>query len=282
MNYRHAFHAGSFADVVKHVVLTRVLVHLAAKPAALRVIDTHAGAGIYDLTGRDAAKTGEWRHGIGRVARAAILAEAPRALLRPYLDAVAAYNRDGTLAHYPGSPLIAVSLLRRRDRLIACEIVPGCVRSLKRALGRDARAKVVEIDGWRALKAFLPPRERRGLVLIDPPFEEADAFALLGRHLAEAGRKWPTGIYIAWYPIKDRVGPDALARMIKRSGLAHVLRAELQVRAANDERLSGSGLLVVNPPWTLENELGLLFPALADLLGDGDHPYRLDWIAREM
>jgi 23S rRNA A2030 N6-methylase RlmJ len=165
MNYRHAFHAGSFADVVKHIVLVRILLHLRAKPAAFRVIDTHAGAGLYDLAGEEAGRSGEWREGIGRLLTA-VIAEAARALIAPYLDAVAACNGGGRLAVYPGSPVLVRALLRPQDRLIACELEPNAAAALARNLRRDPRSKAVAIDGWTALTAYVPPKERRGLILI--------------------------------------------------------------------------------------------------------------------
>ncbi len=170
MNYRHAFHAGNFADVVKHAVLARILTHLRDKPQPFRVIDTHAGAGLYDLAGPDANRTGEWRAGIGRLTAARLVPPA-RDLLAPYLDAVAAFNRDGQLRRYPGSPLVALSLMRPQDRLIACELEPNAAAALTSNLRADKRAKAIAIDGFVAINAYVPPKERRGLVLIDPPFE---------------------------------------------------------------------------------------------------------------
>jgi 23S rRNA A2030 N6-methylase RlmJ len=194
MNYQHAFHAGNFADVHKHVVLTRILDYLRQKPAPFRVIDTHAGAGRYDLEGPQATRSGEWRNGIGRVfemrqsgataSPTGAATEAAAALLAPYLDIVAALNPQHTLRLYPGSPLIIKAMLRRQDRLIACELEPGAAASLTASLRGDARAKALTIDGWMALFANIPPKERRGLVLIDPSYEESADFA---RRCAGAG-----------------------------------------------------------------------------------------------
>ena len=201
MNYRHAYHAGNFADVLKHAVLCRVLTHLRGKPGAFRVIDTHAGSGVYDLRSVEAGKTLEWRDGIGRLIGAEL--DAPvRALLAPYLDAVAALNPSGALAVYPGSPALVRALLRPQDRLIACELEPQAAAALSRELSGDARAKAIAIDGWTALTAYVPPKERRGLVLIDPPFEQREEFSRLVQGLAAAHRKWPTGHYLVWYPIR--------------------------------------------------------------------------------
>jgi 23S rRNA (adenine2030-N6)-methyltransferase len=280
MNYRHGFHAGNFADVVKHVTLSRLIAHLCAKPAAFRVIDTHAGAGLYDLTGAEASRTGEWREGIARLLGAS-LAPDVCALLVPYREAVAAFNPPGKLVCYPGSPMLVRRWLRRQDRLIACELEPKATAALAQNLAGTSRAKVLTIDGWVALSAYVPPRERRGLVLVDPPYEAPDDFARLARVFAEAVRKWATGIYLLWYPIKDRSGPDALAKHLKRLGIGKILRAELTIAPPDPSRLNGSGLIIVNPPWTLEDELAVLLPALARCLSQREGGFRLDWIARE-
>ncbi len=281
MNYRHAFHAGNFADVVKHAVLTRILVHLAAKPAAFRVIDTHAGAGLYDLTGPEAARGGEWRDGIGRLL-AAPLGEPVRAVLAPYLQAVTRLNPDGGLTVYPGSPALARAFLRAQDRLIACEREPQAAAALARYLGGDRRSKAIAIDGWTALNAYVPPKERRGLVIIDPPFEDPDDFQHLAVALEGAHRKWASGIYLLWYPIKGRRAPDALARRLIGAGVARMLRAELAVATPRAEGpLTACGLIVINPPWTLAGELGTVLPGLVAALSTDAGSHRLDWLAGE-
>jgi 23S rRNA (adenine2030-N6)-methyltransferase len=282
MNYRHAYHAGNFADVVKHALLCRVLVHLREKPAAFRIIDTHAGAGRYDLAGLEAGKTQEWRDGIDRLRRAELAAPL-RALLAPYLDAVAAFNPNGGLKTYPGSPLLAKALLRRQDRLIACELEPQAAAALQNELAGDARAKAIVIDGWTALTAYVPPVERRGVVLVDPPFEQPGEFPRLVQGLAAAHRKWPTGVYLLWYPIKDQAEVAAFARSLSRLGIAKILRVELTLpTAVPDEGLRGSGLIAVNPPWTLHDELKVLLPALAAVMSRGPAGAgTLDWLTGE-
>ncbi len=281
MNYRHDFHAGNFADVVKHAVLARIIVHLGAKPAPFRVIDTHAGAGLYDLTGPQASQTGEWRDGIARLLTAQVSAEA-RSLLAPYIDAIAAFNSAGSLTVYPGSPLLVRTWLRPRDRLIACELEPAAAAALAENLGSGPRAKALAIDGWTALSAYVPPKERRGLVLVDPPFEAPNEFAQLVDAFAQAQRKWTTGIYLLWYPIKDRSGPDALAKCLKRLGISKILRAEMAMSKRPDpNKLNGCGLIIVNPPWKLESELRVLLPALADCLSQCEGSFRLDWLTDE-
>ncbi|HWX58391.1 23S rRNA (adenine(2030)-N(6))-methyltransferase RlmJ [Bradyrhizobium sp.] len=274
MNYRHAFHAGGFADVIKHIVLVRILIYLQEKPAAFRVIDTHAGAGLYDLTSEEARRGGEWLTGIARVMQARF-SEAGLALLKPYLDIVRAFNTGPELAAYPGSPLFARALLRPQDRLTACEIEPGARTQLIDALRRDAQARVVDLDGWKALAAFVPPRERRGLVLVDPPFEAKDEFERTAEGFAKAFAKWPSGTYLLWYPAKSRRAADELADRIARAlgsarPAAEGLRLEFSVAPqAAGSALASTGLLIVNPPWTLASELKTILTELTKPLGQG-------------
>jgi 23S rRNA (adenine2030-N6)-methyltransferase len=275
MNYRHAFHAGNFADVIKHVVLVRILLHLQEKNAAFRVIDTHAGAGRYDLAGEEAERSGEWLTGIARIMQARF-SERVLPLMKPYLDIVRAFNpQRGQLTAYPGSPLIARALLRPQDRLTACEVASGARKSLIDALRRDAQARVVDLDGWTALPAFVPPNERRGLVLIDPPFEQKDEFERLAAGFTEAFGKWPSGSYLLWYPAKSRRATDELARQVAQAiGKARppgkCLRVEFSVAPQTATAgLTSAGLLVVNPPWTLAAELKAILPELEKPLGQG-------------
>jgi 23S rRNA (adenine2030-N6)-methyltransferase len=280
VNYRHAYHAGNFADVFKHVALVRILLHLRAKPTAFHVLDTHAGAGLYDLTGPEASRTGEWRDGIGRL-RTASLASEIAALLAPYLDAVGGCNPGDALTRYPGSPLLALRLMRGQDRLTACELEPSAAAALKHALADDRRAKFVAIDGWVALKAYLPPKQRRGLVLIDPPFERPDECSRLAHGIVNAWRKWMTGTYMAWYPIKDRGASAAFARALATSGMAKILRAELDVGAIGLE-LGAAGIIMVNPPWRLADELKMVFAPLTRIFARGpDAACKVDWLLGE-
>lgn len=278
MNYKHIFHAGSFADVFKHAILTRVLMHLRVKATSYRVLDIHAGSGLYDLASDEAGRTGEWRDGIARLYDATLPAQVG-ALLAPYLAAVRSFNPDGALRHYPGSPLLVGHLLRPQDRLTACEIEPATATALARRLCAIPQAKAIEIDGWVALKAYVPPNERRGLVVLDPPYEAPDDFARLAAGLAAAWRKWPTGIYLAWYPIKCRGGPDALARAVRRDGIEKALRLEMMVAAPDpDGRLAGCGLLIVNPPWLLPSEAEIVLGALSEVLSRGVRSVVVDWV----
>ncbi|WP_395664754.1 23S rRNA (adenine(2030)-N(6))-methyltransferase RlmJ [Methylocella sp.] len=280
MNYAHDFHAGNFADVFKHVFLVRALLYLARKPAPLRYVETHAGSGLYDLSGERAEKTGEWRAGIGRLAEAALAADA-LALLAPYLDLVAP-RVQGEAPTYPGSPLIARALLRGQDRLIACELHPQAFARLAEALSGDARAKAVEIDGYLGLKAFVPPPERRGLVLIDPPFEDRGEFARLAGALPAALRKWPTGAFMLWLPMKDDSAPAFLTRLgdeVKPLGRG-VLRLELGITpVAQGGPLARTALVVVNPPYGFDDEARVILPELARVLGAQGASWRVDWLA---
>ena len=283
MNYRHAFHAGNFADVFKHAVLARVLVYLIRKPAPLRFIDTHAGIGIYDLTGDEASRTGEWRDGIGRLDPGSIPADIA-VLLAPYLDAVGPRGADGSWRTYPGSPGLAQWILRPEDRLSLCELHPVDAKTLKSHLGRDKRVQVLPIDGYTGLKALLPPRERRGLVLIDPPFESPDEFETLLTATLRAIRIWATGTYMIWYPLKNEVAVARFSEGLVRSGVKRVLQLHLTVAgtgwgsagansvsgrpavAGSSGPLAGAGLVIVNPPYTLKAEAEYLLPWLAEQL----------------
>jgi 23S rRNA (adenine2030-N6)-methyltransferase len=277
MNYRHAFHAGNFADVLKHITIVRILVHLREKTSPFRVIDTHAGEGLYDLAGEEANRTGEWHDGIARLAGTALPAQAA-ALIAPYLTAVRACNDGTALRRYPGSPVLVRHLLRPQDRLIACELEPRAAAALSHCLGRHAQIKVMPIDGWTALNAFVPAKERRGLIIVDPAYEQGDDFDRLGDGITAAHRKWPTGIYLMWYPIKGREGPDRLAKMLPRAAIEKWLRIELSVATAPpDGGLCACGVIVVNPPWKLAADLEIIAPALVELLGrDAGRGYAVD------
>ena len=265
MNYRHAFHAGNFADVVKHATLARIVAYLKEKPAAFRVIDTHAGAGLYDLAGPEASRTGEWREGIGKLAAAdarACGARPARALSR---RGRVVQSAAGALQVYPGSPALVRAWLRRQDRMIACEREPDAARALAGRMRGDSRVKAVAIDGYTALNAYVPPKERRGLVLIDPPFEQPDEFDRLGagavRQRTANGR--PASICSG---IRSRMRARPRPSRAASRGLAIARDPARRTRARRRAATSGCaarGLIVVNPPWTLHDELGVLLPALA-------------------
>jgi 23S rRNA (adenine2030-N6)-methyltransferase len=268
MNYRHIYHAGNFADVFKHVVLSRIMAYLKRKEAAFRVIDTHAGIGLYDLGSEEAQKTGEWRGGIGRLMDAAP-AGAPGMLLQDFLGAVRACNPSGSVERYPGSPLLARHFLRRQDRLTAIELHPEDALSLKKLFAGDYQVRVIELDGWLALGAHLPPKEKRGLVLVDPPFEDEGEFERMVDGLKKAYRRWPGGIYAFWYPVKDRATVERFRRELAETGIPKILDASMTIRAPSAEpRLDGCGMAIVNPPFVLGEELTAILPLLTRTLGE--------------
>ncbi|MDB5500162.1 MAG: hypothetical protein JWR89_64 [Tardiphaga sp.] len=274
MNYRHAFHAGGFADVIKHLVLVRILTHLREKEAPFRVIDSHAGAGLYDLQGDEATRSGEWTTGIARIMQARFT-ESTVPLVEPYLEIVRSFNKPRELKVYPGSPLIARRLMRPQDRMVACEVEPNARKHLISSLRRDKQARIVDLDGWVGLPAFVPPNERRGVVLIDPPFEKKDEFERMAYGFDEAFAKWATGIYVMWYPVKSRRATDALAQHVAATVAAaaapgKVLRLEFSVAPQTPEGgLTSTGLLIVNPPWKLAADLKAILPELEKPLGLG-------------
>ncbi len=258
MNYRHAYHAGNFADCMKHALLVWLLQALARKPAAMFVLDTHAGAGRTDLAGEPARQTGEAEHGVGLLLRG----EAPPALAS-YLRLV----REGG-RYYPGSPLLVRTMLRAQDRLACCELQPQEHAALRRLFLGDAQVAVHARDGWQATAALLPPRgPRRGLVLIDPPFERPGEFERLAEAVQTARRRFPGGVVAAWYPIKHRAPVRALHDRLRASGEPDLVCAELMLRPPLDAaRLNGSGLLVAGPPWGFDQAATDILDAIADRL----------------
>jgi 23S rRNA (adenine2030-N6)-methyltransferase len=268
MNYRHAFHAGNFADVMKHALLVRILAYLQRKDAPLRVIDTHAGLGLYDLSSDEAQRTGEWGKGIGRLDKP--LSAQAEALLAPYRAVVEAVRARHGARSYPGSPAILREMLRRQDKGVFVELHPKDNATLSERYNAVANLKVLHLDAWVALHALIPPKEKRGLVLIDPPFEEPNELQRLGDELLRAVAKWPTGTYAAWYPVKDLAPVDAVTKALNASLPRPGLRLELYIERPDDPaRLNGCGLFVVNPPWTLRDEAAILLPALAERLSRG-------------
>ncbi|MGA0588762.1 23S rRNA (adenine(2030)-N(6))-methyltransferase RlmJ [Dyella sp. KRB-257] len=290
MNYHHAFHAGNFADVLKHTVLLALIEALKTKPAPFAYIDTHAGSGCYALDGREAGKTGEYRDGIHRLlfpdmgATDAASAALP-SLLRRWLDGILALhgNEDG-LKLYPGSPLQAARALREGDSAQLCELHPEEASRLRELFHRDARVHVHHRNGYEALKALVPPKEKRGLVLIDPPYEAQDAeYRLIEQALKGAIERWPTGIYAVWYPIKLRSQVQPFLRGLQHGIARRVLRAELLVHPDDSPlRLNGSGMVVLNAPWNLDQTLREPLRAMARLLGQGrPAEWKLDWLAND-
>jgi len=256
MNYRHAFHAGNFADVAKHLTLVAALLQLQKKPGAVAVVDTHAGRGSYDLSGSEARRTGEAAAGIGRLTD---LTGGPEALA-VYLGAALGGQS------YPGSPLLAAKLLRPQDRLVAVEKHPEDAAALRAALQPFAKARVDEADGYQRLTGLLPPPERRGLILIDPPFEAPGEFAALGHSFAAAYRRFATGVYLLWFPLKSASEANGFCGEVLAAGVTKLLRLDIRLKAAPEGKLAAAGLLIVNPPWQLradlQDALALILPRL--------------------
>jgi len=256
MNYRHAFHAGNFGDCMKHALLVWLIDALQLKPAPIFVLDTHAGAGRYDLTDGPAQRTGEWRQGIER------LIDAPSPALARYLGFIR------TLGLYPGSPALIRAMLRPDDRLACCELQPDDLFQLRRHFARDPQVAVHHRDGWETLGALLPPRQRRGLVLIDPPFEDTEEFAHVVDGLATAHARFGAGVLAAWYPIKHRAPVRGFFTALQQTGIRDIVAAEFLLREPIlPDRLNGCGLLVVNPPYRFEHEAPPILQALLERLG---------------
>ncbi|MBN8713032.1 MAG: 23S rRNA (adenine(2030)-N(6))-methyltransferase RlmJ [Xanthomonadales bacterium] len=278
MNYRHAYHAGNFADVLKHTVLLALLESLQAKPTPFCYLDTHAGSGSYALDSVEAGKTHEYLGGIARL----LGVDGLPPLLARYRDLVLAGADTATpLRHYPGSPLFAARLLRPDDQAQLCELHPEEAAALRALLAHDKRMHVHQRDGYAALKALLPPAQKRGLVLIDPPYELQEAeYATIDKALKAALQRWPNGIYAVWYPVKLRSQVQPFLRAIGQLPVKRVLRAEILVHAANTPlRLNGAGMVVLNAPWDLDQRLRAAMTTLAPLLAQGDAaPWQLDWL----
>lgn len=281
MNYRHSYHAGSFTDVVKHVILTALMASLSRKETPFCYIDTHAGIGYYDLFSEFAEKTKEYTTGIEKI----IQQDNPPPLVQRYLDCVHKINNHLTesnfssLRYYPGSPMIARYLARPHDRLVACELQPQEYQTLKTTFAGDKQVAVHHMDGFLGLKAFLPPKERRGLVLIDPPYENPDEFTRIAHSLPTALKRWETGLYAIWYPIKERIQVERFYRVLKENISQPILVIELTTYPDLPSHLNGCGLAIINPPWqfdeTIEEILPWLWKALTINNQGGYRAYRL-------
>ncbi|NHC05665.1 23S rRNA (adenine(2030)-N(6))-methyltransferase RlmJ [Azonexus fungiphilus] len=268
LSYRHAYHAGNHADVLKHLILLQIAQYLGEKPAPFWIIDTHAGAGRYALDSAHASKLAEWRDGVGRLWNATSL---PPAAV-DYLDFVKMLNPDGQLRHYPGSPWLARQLLRESDRLRLYEMHSSDGKLLQECFrGAGRQVAITEGDGFAGLKAILPPPPRRALVLIDPSYETKADYANVIKALQEAMKRFPTGTYALWYPLLLKPESRQLPDRLKRLGVPNWLNATLEVKAPPRDGFGmyGSGMFVINPPWTLEKTLHETLPALATLLAQG-------------
>ncbi len=276
LSYRHAFHAGNFADVFKHVLLLQLLQALRCKDKPFCVLDTHAGAGRYDLHSTAALKNRESADGISRLWHQPELGPE----LNAYRDRVRALNPDGELRYYPGSPLLIRALLRPHDRLILTELHPSDHRLLKAEFAGDRQSAVHHADGYTSLKAFLPPAERRGLVFIDPAFELRDEFDRLLEAVQVIHRRWTGGMIALWYPILDRAPSLRWQHALQELAIPAILCAELGVQPYDAPfGLHGCGMVIINPPWRLDETLNRLLPELLQRVQVGESGQtRLEWL----
>lgn len=270
MNYRHIYHAGNFADVFKHIILSRIIVYLQRKDTPFRILDTHAGIGLYNLTNELSIKTQEWFYGVKKfLPELPKLSEAELNILRPWLDVITSINNTDELTMYPGSPLISRKLLRKQDRLSAIELHPHDVLKLKKLFAGDYQTKVIHLDGWLALNSQLPPKEKRGIILIDPPFEQKNEFDVIVERVKQALSKFRHGVYAIWYPIKHYNLVEKFIKNMQQLDLPETLVLEIcRERSSDTPTLDGCGMMVINPPYVLEQEIKVISPLLEKQLSD--------------
>lgn len=278
LSYRHSFHAGNHADVLKHIVQSLILNSLQQKEKPFVYHDTHSGVGRYDLTHEWSEKTGEYKQGIARVWQQ----ENIPAELDSYLDAIHQLNQGETLRYYPGSPRVARAHLREQDRMVLTELHPSDYPLLEQEFHRDRQVSIYKEDGFARLKASLPPQERRGLVLIDPPYELAKEYRDVVRAIAQSYKRWATGIYAIWYPVVNRCDIDDMVEGLQGLGIRKILQIELGVSPDTNERgMTASGMIVVNPPWTLESQMQTILPFLKQAIAPATGHYKVEWVVPE-
>ncbi len=279
LSYRHSFHAGNHADVLKHTVQSLILTAMKEKDKPFLYLDTHAGAGRYLLSGEHAGRTGEYLDGIGKIWQRD---DCP-ALLAPYLTVIRHYNRSGTLRYYPGSPLIARQLLREHDKLHLTELHTSDYPLLRDEFQKDARAEVLRADGYHQLKSQLPPLSRRAVVLIDPPYEMKTDYQDVVAGIQEGYKRFATGVYALWYPVVLRQHVKKILASLEKTGIRRIMQIELAVRPDSDQRgMTGSGMIVINPPWMLEQQMAELLPWLHQALVPTGHGHTLvRWVVPE-
>ncbi|ORT51720.1 ribosomal RNA large subunit methyltransferase J [Vibrio sp. qd031] len=278
LSYRHSFHAGNHADVVKHIVQSLILDSLKQKEKPFVYHDTHSGVGRYDLTHEWSEKTGEYKQGIERVWLAPNKPDA----LNSYLSSVEALNKDGSLRYYPGSPRVARAQLRRNDRMTLTELHPSDFPLLEQEFHRDRQVSIYKEDGFSRLKASLPPKERRGLVLIDPPYELAKEYRDVVTAIAQSHKRWATGIYAIWYPVVNRYDIDDMLEGLKGLGIRKILQIELGVSPDTNERgMTASGMIVINPPWKLEGQMQEILPYLKEVIAPATGHFNVEWVVPE-
>jgi 23S rRNA (adenine2030-N6)-methyltransferase len=276
LSYRHSFHAGNYADVIKHIVIIEIIAHLIKKDRAFDYIDTHAGAGLYNLQSGHAVKLQEYTQGVGKLKRE----DWPE--LATYFDILAKHNSDGHLKFYPGSPFIAMHFLRGQDRSWLYELHPKDAELLLKNMAKITRVRVMREDGFKGLLSLLPPISRRALVLIDPSYEIKTDYATVFDTISSAYKKFPTGTYALWYPVVDRKIIDQLERNFIRSGIKKIQRFELAIAQDQfDTGMSASGMIVINPPWTLLDKMSQVLPKLVTTLGGDGAFFKCDELVGE-
>ncbi len=264
MNYRHAYHAGNFADVFKHIILARLLEYMKVKDKPFRVFDTHSGIGLYDLGSEQAGKTGEWQSGVKRIMDAQPPAAVNR-LIGPWKDAVRTVGEG----HYPGSPRVAHALLRKTDRLSLFELHEEDSQKLKQEFQGDYQTRVYDSDGWLASTGHIPPKEKRGVMLVDPPFEDGKDFDRMIDLLKKSVQRWPGGVVALWYPVKRRDHTDEWLETLRGLKFKDLMNVELYIREPRPvAMLNGCGMVILNPPYILSNELHTIMPWLSETLKD--------------
>lgn len=278
LSYRHSFHAGNHADVLKHIVQSLILDVLKNKEKPFVYHDTHSGVGRYDLTHEWSEKTSEYKQGIARIWQKQPYPE----LIQSYLDSITKLNTDSTLRFYPGSPRVARSQIRPQDRMILTELHPSDYPLLEQEFHRDKQVKIYKEDGFKCLKGSLPPKERRGLVLIDPPYELAKEYKDVVTAIAQSYKRWATGIYAIWYPVVNRCDIEDMLQGLESLGIRKILQIELGVSADTNERgMTASGMIVINPPWKLESQMNEILPFLQEAIAPTTGHYKVEWIVPE-
>ncbi|CCO46125.1 putative Protein involved in catabolism of external DNA [Vibrio nigripulchritudo SOn1] len=278
LSYRHSFHAGNHADVVKHIVQSLILNALNQKEKPYVYHDTHSGVGRYDLTHEWSEKTGEYKQGIARLWQADNLPEE----IQSYLEAIQSLNQDNTLRYYPGSPRVARAHIRSQDRIVLTELHPSDHPLLEQEFHRDRQVSIFKEDGFKRLKASLPPKERRGLVLIDPPYELSHEYRDVVNAIAQAHKRWATGIYAIWYPVVNRHDIDDMLTGLEKLGIRKILQIELGVSADTNERgMTASGMIVINPPWKLESQMNEILPILKEAIAPVSGHFKVEWVVPE-
>ncbi|NAW56656.1 MULTISPECIES: 23S rRNA (adenine(2030)-N(6))-methyltransferase RlmJ [unclassified Vibrio] len=278
LSYRHSFHAGNHADVVKHIVQSLILNALKQKEKPFVYHDTHSGVGRYDLTHEWAEKTGEYKQGIARVWQQQDIPQE----IQSYLDAIRQLNNGDTLRYYPGSPRVARAHLRTHDRMVLTELHPSDYPLLEQEFHRDRQVSIYKEDGFSRLKASLPPKERRGLVLIDPPYEMAREYRDVVQAIYHSYKRWATGIYAIWYPVVNRCDIEDMIEGLQGLGIRKILQIELGVAPdTNEHGMTASGMIVINPPWKLESQMNEILPFLKEAIAPATGHYKVEWIVPE-